>query len=223
MRRRSLILFDLDGTLTDPGLGITNSVMYALERFGIRETDRSRLYPFIGPPLTESFQRFYGFSPEDARRAVDVYREYFRDRGIFENKVYPGIPGFLERLCRDGRRLAVATSKPEPFALRIVEHFGLSEFFVRVAGAAMDETRTRKEEVIRYALAELGSPAPEDTLMVGDREHDVIGAAACGIETLGVLYGYGSREELLRAGAEYLADTPEAAGDLILNTAAAGE
>ena len=217
MKRRPFIFFDLDGTLTDPGEGITNSVAYALARFGIRVTDRKSLYPFIGPPLAESFRRFYGFSEEQAGEAVAVYREYFQDRGIFENKVYPGIPALLERLKADGRVLVIATSKPEPFAVRIAEHYGLASYFTRVAGAAMDESRSRKAEVIRYAMGELGSPPPEEILMVGDREHDVLGAAECGLDTLGVLYGYGDRAELERAGARYFAATPEEAGALILD------
>ena len=214
--RYTLILFDLDGTLTDPGLGITNSVAYALERYGIHVADRRELYPFIGPPLVDSFQRFYGFSPADARAAVDVYREYFADRGIFENEVYPGIPALLSRLRAAGLKLVMATSKPEEFAVRIAEHFGIAEYFDCIAGAAMDETRTQKWEVIEYALDRCGVTDRSAVLMVGDREHDVLGAARCGIPCLGVLYGYGSREELETAGACALADSVEAVGDYIL-------
>ena len=214
----STIFFDLDGTLTDPGEGITNSVAYALERYGIHVADRRTLYPFIGPPLADSFERFYGFSPADARAAVDVYREYFADKGIFENELYPGIPALLERLRAAGRKVVMATSKPEPFAERIAAHFGIADYFDCIAGASMDEaTRTHKWEVIAYALGRLGDPAPAEVLMVGDREHDVLGAARCGIRTLGVLYGYGSREELLTAGAVAVAETVEAVGDYILN------
>lgn len=217
MIRYPYVFFDLDGTLTDPGAGITNSVAYALERYGIHVADRRTLYPFIGPPLVDSFMRFYDFSPADARAAVDVYREYFADRGIFENELYPGIPALLERLRAAGRRLVIATSKPEPFALRIAEHFGIAQFFDCVAGAAMDETRTAKWEVVEYALGRCGSPDPAAVLMVGDREHDVQGAARCGVATLGVLYGYGSRAELTDAGAVAVAETVEAVGDYILN------
>ena len=217
MTRYPYIFFDLDGTLTDPGAGITNSVAYALERWGIRVADRRTLYPFIGPPLIDSFQRFYGFSPADARAAVDVYREYFADKGIFENELYPGIPALLERLKAAGRTLVMATSKPEAFAVRIAEHFGIADYFDCIAGAAMDETRTHKWEVIAYALDRLGGPAPGSVLMVGDREHDVQGAARCGIATLGVLYGYGSREELVDAGALAVVETVEEIGDYILH------
>ena len=217
MTHYASIFFDLDGTLTDPGEGITNSVAYALERWGIHVEDRRTLYPFIGPPLVDSFARFYGFTPSDARAAVDVYREYYTDRGIFENELYPGIPSLLERLRAAGRRIVMATSKPEPFAVRIAEHFGIAGYFDCIAGASMDEeTRTHKWEVIDYALDRLGRPAPAEVLMVGDREHDVLGAERCGIATLGVLYGYGSRDELLSAGAVAVAETVEAVGDYIL-------
>lgn len=204
------ILFDLDGTLTDPGLGITNSVMFALERFGIHESDRQKLYPFIGPPLWDSFMRFYGMSREEADRAVTVYREYYADRGLFENTVYPGIPQMLEELRAQGKTLAVATSKPEGFSVKILEHFGLAKFFDRIAGASMDQSRSRKADVIRYALSELPQADPRTTVMVGDREHDVLGAREVGLPCVGVLYGYGDRPELEAAGALSIAENVEA-------------
>ena len=195
------VLFDLDGTLTDPGLGITNSVMYALERFGIHESHRQKLYPFIGPPLWDSFMRFYGMSRGDAQRAVTFYREYYADRGLFENTVYPGIPQMLEALKAQGKTLAVATSKPEGFSLKILDHFGLSRYFDRIAGASLDQSRSRKADVIRYALSELSGSDSGTTVMVGDREHDVLGAREVGLPCIGVLYGYGDRPELEAAGA----------------------
>ena len=210
------IFFDLDGTLTDPGLGITNSVMYALERFGIAVADRRDLYAFIGPPLLDSFRRYCGFSDAEAREALRLYREYFSDRGIFENEVYPGVPALLQRLRDAGRRIVMATSKPEPYALQIAEHFGLAGAFDCIAGATMEETRTKKDEVIRYAMERCGVSDPSRVLMVGDREQDVLGAAKCGVDCLGVLYGYGSREELSGAGARELAETVEDVGRLIL-------
>ena len=213
--RYTHIFFDLDGTLTDPGTGITNSVAYALERYGVHVADRRTLYPFIGPPLVDSFARFYGFTPSDARAAVDVYREYYTERGIFENELYPGIPALLARLRAAGLRLVMATSKPEPFAVRIAEHFGIAQYFDCIAGASMDESRSQKWEVLEYALARCGNPDRGAVLMVGDREHDVLGAARCGIRCLGVLYGYGSRDELLAAGAAAVVPTVEAVGDYI--------
>ena len=209
------ILFDLDGTLTDPGLGITNSVMYALEKFGIRVDDRSTLYKYIGPPLMDSFQEFHGFSEADAKAAVSAYREYFSVTGLFENELIPGIPELLSRLKSAGKKLLVATSKPEVFSVRILEHFGMLQYFDFVAGACMDETRTQKWEVIRWALEHCDCPR-EQILMIGDRHHDVEGAKRCGLPCLGVLFGYGSREELLRAGVIGLAAAPEEIGEFIL-------
>ena len=200
------VLFDLDGTLTDPGLGITNSVAYALKKYGIEVSDREKLYSFIGPPLNDSFKKCYGFSDEKAMEAIMYYREYFSDKGIFENEVYDGIKELLRRVKESGRKIVLATSKPEEFALRILEHFELTEFFDVVAGASMDEKRNKKGDVIKYAL-EKGCLTPEDAVMIGDREHDIFGAQENGIDTIGVLYGYGSRDELEKAGAMHIAET----------------
>ncbi len=202
------VLFDLDGTLTDPGVGITNSVAYALKKYGIEVQDRKSLYSFIGPPLNDSFKRYYGFSDEKAMEAIMYYREYFADRGIFENEVYDGVRQLLERIKASGRKIVLATSKPEKFAERILEHFELTEYFDAVAGASMDEKRNKKGDVIKYALEKSGLSA-EDAIMVGDREHDVFGAGENGIDTIGVLYGYGSREELEKAGAVRIAQAVE--------------
>ena len=200
------ILFDLDGTLTEPFEGITNSVLYALHKCGIAETDREKLRAFIGPPLLASFSEYYGMTREEARRAVSFYREYYEEKGIFENAVIPGIPALVQTLS-ERYRLFVATSKPELFAERIMERFGLRAYFVRTFGASLDETRTEKAEVIAYALQE-GGIARETALMVGDRKHDILGAKANGIRSMGVLFGYGSREELAEAGADCIAETP---------------
>ena len=150
------ILFDLDGTLTEPFEGITNSVLYALRKCGIEEGDRAKLKAFIGPPLLASFSEFYGMTQEEARRAVSFYREYYAEKGIFENAVIAGIPELLYSLRNEGCSLFVATSKPEPFAGRIIERFALSPYIARVFGASLDETRTEKGEVIAYALKEGG-------------------------------------------------------------------
>jgi phosphoglycolate phosphatase len=207
MKSYQYLFFDLDGTLTDPGEGITNSVAYALDKFGITVTDRASLYPFIGPPLVDSFMKFYGFSHEDAERAVVCYREYFRDRGIFENRLYEGIPEALKALKDAGKTLVIATSKPEPFAKRIVEHFGLSPYFTLVAGASFDETRSEKWDVIEYAMDSLKLTDRSEIVMIGDRKHDIIGAKKTGLDSVGVLWGYGDREELTSAGAEIIFDT----------------
>lgn len=207
MKEYHTYFFDLDGTITDSSAGITNSVMYALKKFGIEEGDRTKLYKFIGPPLIVSFRDYYGFSEEDVLRAIQYYREYYQDKGIFENRVYDGFEEMLKELKSAGKRLAVATSKPEPYARRIIEHFGLSPYFDYVAGMELDGGRGTKAEVIQYALKALGIEDKSGVLMVGDREHDVIGAKEAGIDCLGVLYGFGSREELERAGADYIAET----------------
>ena len=202
------LLFDLDGTLTDPGIGITNSVMHALEKFHITVENRASLYPFIGPPLHESFEKYYGFNAEQSTLAVEYYREYFRDKGIFENEVYDGIPELLRELKARGRKLIVATSKPEEFSVRILKHFGLYEFFDFVAGATMDKSRTKKADIIRYALTECGISDTTSAVMIGDRENDIAGAIANGLDSVGVLFGYGSLGELKDAGATYIAAKP---------------
>lgn len=202
------LLFDLDGTLTDPGLGITNSVMYALRKFGIDVTDRTTLYKFIGPPLRESFETFYGFSKEKTDEAVKFYREYFSETGLYENVVCDGIPEVLKELKESGRKLIAATSKPEVFAVKIMKHFDLYDSFDLVAGATMDNTRNEKADVIKYALESVGVSDTSSAIMIGDRKHDIIGANANGIASIGVLYGYGSREELTEAGAAFIAETP---------------
>jgi len=205
----SYLLFDLDGTLTDPGEGITNSVAYALKKWGIEVGDKRELYSFIGPPLSASFAKYYGFNEEDSLKSVEYYREYFRDRGIFENKVYDGIHNLLETLKNNGKKLIVATSKPEQFAKIILDHFDLAKYFDFVAGATMDESRNKKADVIRYALETFGITDLESTLMIGDRDQDVLGAKKNGLDSLGVLYGYGDREELEGVGATYIAESVE--------------
>ncbi len=202
------VLFDLDGTLTDPGEGITNSVIFSLEKFGITVSNRAELYKFIGPPLLYSYKEYYGFSESDAKLAIKYYREYFSEKGIFENRVYDGITDMLGKLCGNNIRLSVATSKPDPFAVKILEHFGLTEYFSLVAGATMDETRSEKHEVIEYALRGLHIEDKARCIMVGDRKHDILGAKKNGLKSVGVLYGYGSRGELETAGADMLAETP---------------
>lgn len=210
------VLFDLDGTLTDPGLGITNSVMHALRKMGVEPPEREALYKFIGPPLKWSFREYYGFDERQCEEALLGYREHFSVTGLFENELYPAIPGVLQKLKDAGLRLAVATSKPEPFSRRIIDHFGLMGYFEAVCGSTMEETRTEKWEVIDYAL-KLLRVSPSETVMVGDREHDVLGAKKCAVNCIGVLYGYGSREELEKAGAAAIAETPEQVAELILN------
>lgn len=200
----SHLLFDLDGTLTDPMEGITRSVQYSLRHFGIEVTDLRSLTPFIGPPLSDSFREFYGFGDERIPEAIRVMREYFNERGWRENRLYEGMPQLLERLQRAGYELAVATSKPVVFARRILDHFDLTRYFAVVGGAELDGSRQAKAEVIAYVLRELGVADPTTGLMIGDRRHDIAGAAAVGMDSCGVLWGYGSREELDEAGATHI-------------------
>ena len=201
-------LFDLDGTLTDPKAGITRSVRYALDKFDIPTESLDDLDKFIGPPLKQSFMKFYSLSEEQALLGIKYYREYFSDRGIYENELYEGIPDLLQQRLSRGMRLAVATSKPTVFAEKIIRYFGLDRYFEQVIGSNMDNTRTGKGEVIAYAMERMGCQR-EETLMAGDRKHDIIGARENGIDSIGLLYGYGSRAEITAAGPDYIAETVE--------------
>ena len=202
---RDVVLFDLDGTLTDPKEGITKAIAYALSCRGIETEDLSTLEKFIGPPLHEAFPEFYGFDAETTMTAIKEFRVYFESRGWCENRPYEGMNAFLEELRRAGLRLAVATSKPEHFAKRIAEHFGFAEYFELICGAPVgDEAAAKKSAVIRDALSRLGVSGLDRVVMVGDRKHDILGAHEAGIPCVGVLYGYGSREELESAGADAL-------------------
>lgn len=203
------LLFDLDGTLTDPKEGITRCFQYALEYYGIQEENTDELTWMIGPPLMDSFMQGYGFSKEQAEAATAKYRERFVPVGWKENKVYPGIPEALKELKEAGFVLAVATSKPEDMAKRILEYFELAEYFDFIGGASMDLTRARKADVLEYVLKSLGAGSRSEVLMIGDRKYDVEGAKQAGLACLGVLYGYGSREELEQSGAVFLAATVE--------------
>jgi len=209
---KKYILFDLDGTLTDPKEGITRSVQYSLRHFGIEENDLDGLTRFIGPPLRESFGRL-GLSSGDFETAVAKYREYYSERGIYENALYDRIDELLHGLRDRGRTLAVATSKATVYAVRVLEHFDILKYFSFVAGSELDGRRSDKGEVIHYALEELKVTGFENAVMVGDREHDIIGAKNAGIMSVGVLYGYGGRAELEEAGADYIVrDIGELAG-----------
>lgn len=202
---KQYILFDLDGTLTESAPGIINSLKYALERLGIKDYDRAILDRFIGPPLAVSFEKFFGFTGEKCNNAIKIYREYFSEKGLFENSVYPGVEDMLARLKSAGFKLAVATSKPEVFARRILDKFGLSGYLDVIHGIPLDNEHMTKAQVIERTMNELGVSEKQSALMVGDRDYDVAGAHQNGIECLGVTYGYGSLGELKGAGAEYIA------------------
>lgn len=212
--RLKSILFDLDGTLTDPKEGITRCVEYALNKFGITVDHLDLLLPYIGPPLYDSFVQIQGLPEEQAAQAVVYYRERYSTIGMFENSVIPGIPQLLETLQGMGYTLYVATSKPTVFAEEILRHYGLDGYFKHVAGSNLDGTRSKKREVIQYVLDQ-NAISPEEALMIGDREHDIIGAKGCGVVSVGVLFGYGSEEELSSSGADYIASTVEEIQEII--------
>lgn len=203
------VLFDLDGTITNSAAGITNSVAYALKKLGVPVPPYSDLLKFIGPPLFTAFKEFCGFNDEKAKSAVEFYREYYPEKGIFECRLYDNIKSVLEALNKNGLKIILATSKPELFADRIIEHFGLKKYFYYIAGASFDKSRSEKPQVISYALSACGITDTGSAVMVGDRHHDIIGAHENKIAGIGVLYGFGTREELESSGADYIAKTPE--------------
>lgn len=202
-----IILFDLDGTLTDPKIGITASVQYALGKLGVIEENLDNLIPFIGPPLIWSFMEFYNFTKQDALKAIEYYRERFSRIGLYENAVFPGIPEMLQDLRGRGMRLVVATSKPTVYSVKILEHFGLYQYFDTVIGSNLDGTRIEKGEVIAAVLDELGEVDKSKIVMVGDRKHDVIGAKENGLKVVAVSYGYGPQKELEEAKPDYIIAT----------------
>lgn len=200
------LFFDLDGTLTDPAQGITNSFVHALKYFGIEIPSYETLCTFIGPPLPETFKTQFGFDKQKVAEGVKKYREYFATKGLLENSVYPGIPELLAGLKAAGKKLVVATSKPEEYSVRIIEHFGLAQYFENVCGSLMDESRSKKDEVIAYAIERNHISDKSKILMIGDRKHDILGAKKIGLKSCGVLFGYGSREELEEAEADFISE-----------------
>lgn len=215
MKKWDYIFFDLDGTLTDPKEGITKSAAYALAAFGVETEKLDDLCKFIGPPLRDSFVEFYGFSKEQADEGIRKFRERFETVGWKENIPYPGIKELLATLKDSGKHLVVATSKPEVMAERILQYFDLDGYFEFIAGADMEEIRVKKADVLRYAIEQLEYFEEKHAVMVGDRIHDVAGAKETGLDTIGVLYGYGGREELVNAGADEIAGSVEELGQLL--------
>ena len=202
MNHYSHILFDLDGTLTDPQEGIINSIQYALNRYGVKRENHELLY-FIGPPLHKSFQEIFE-TEEKAFEAVAVYREYYSVKGIFENYLYNGIPALLEDLTKNNKQLFVATSKPTIFAEQILHHFNIHHYFKAIIGSNLDGTRTEKKEIIQEIINQLPGINLSKLIMIGDRKFDMIGAKHFGIDTLAVTYGYGSTEELKHEKPTYI-------------------
>ena len=204
---RDCVLFDLDGTLSDSFEGVANSVAYALEAFGIHDTDRAGMRRCIGPPLNVSFHDFYGMDEEQAWAATEKFRERYNVIGLYENTVYPGIPELLRGLRAAGRTLMVATGKPTPTAREVLRHFDILDLFTVVSGPEFDGTRGTKREQITWALEQAGITDPTRAVMVGDRHYDILGAKETGVAAVGVLYGFGSREELIAAGADCVAES----------------
>lgn len=214
MRNYSTLLFDLDGTLTDSTEGILKCLENAITQMEFEVPEDTNI--FLGPPIRQSFAEFLGMNAGQVDEAVRIFRERYSTVGLFENRVYDGIPEMLERLKSGGKRLMVATSKPLVYAVRIFDRFGLSKYFEFVGGAELDGTRDYKDEVIEYVLAQTGIADRSTVLMIGDRRQDVLGAHKTGIKCMGILWGYGSIEELREAGADYFAETPGKAADMLL-------
>jgi len=215
---KKYILFDLDGTLTDPEEGITKSLQHALAYIGIKVEDRSILRRHIGPPLADGLREFFGLDDGQIEEVIGYFREYFVDKGIFMNYKYEGVEEVLDSLVKAGKTLIVATSKPEVLAERILKHFNLDQYFTDICGSNLDETRSKKGEVIAYALEENGIKEKEQVVMIGDRLHDILGAKENGIASIGVLYGFGSREEHLEAGADAIAADFKELKDILLES-----
>lgn len=215
MKSYSTILFDLDGTLSDSSQGIINSIIYALEKYDVNDYDMPLLRKFLGPPLHESFEKIMGFDKEKSLQAVKLYREYFSSKGLFENEIYGGVSDLLQNLKENGKTLIVATSKPQPFTDRIMEHFNIAKYFDFIAGSNMDTTRSKKAEVIEYALSECNIKNKSKVVMIGDRAEDMIGAQTVGVDSIGVEYGYGTFDELKNAGATYIVKTVGELKDLL--------
>nr|WP_297279559.1 HAD-IA family hydrolase [uncultured Butyricicoccus sp.] len=210
------LFFDLDGTLTDPKEGITRSVDYALRTVcDIQTADLDTLTPYIGPPLVDGFMENHHLDRATAERCRDAYRERYRTVGLLENRLFPEIPAVLQTLKQQGYTLCVATSKPEEFAVRILEHFDLAGYFTIISGATMDGRISTKQEVIQNTLRRCGNPSCSQVLMIGDRKHDIEGAHACDIAAIGVLYGFGSEAELQTAGADAIALSITSLPDII--------
>ncbi|MBQ7430047.1 MAG: HAD hydrolase-like protein [Butyrivibrio sp.] len=216
------VLFDLDGTLTESGPGIMNAAKIALNHFGIEENKVENLHKFVGPPLTESFGQRYGMNEADTQEAIAVFRKYYNITGIYENSVFEGIQEMLQQLKRNGLLLSIASSKPRPMIDIVVDHFDIRKYFDVIVGCELDGTRSQKKEVVDEVIRLFGELSGDDavlehSIMVGDRMYDVNGARECGLECIGVTYGYGTRQELQEAGAAYIVDSVNELGEKLLH------
>lgn len=211
------ILFDLDGTLIDSSVGITKSAQYALKHYGIEEPNLQKLYKFIGPPLSDSFRKYYHFSEEQARNAVAVYRERYNKIGIFECSLYPGVEACIRKLKEQGYLIGMASSKPETSCKRILEHFGILELFDDVVGATMDGRIGTKEEVLLEVMRRWSQLSREEMCLIGDTLFDVEGAGLVGVGCIAVSFGFGDVEEMKKAGAIAVCDSMDTLPELISN------
>jgi phosphoglycolate phosphatase len=218
MDKYKIILFDLDGTISNPKVGITKSVQYALQKMGIVESDFDKLKCFIGPPLQVSFAEYYNFDDEDIQKAINFYRDRFKEKGMFENKLYSNIPLLLKSLKEQKYTLVVATSKPTVFSEQILKYFNIDQYFDLIVGSNLDGTRTSKTDIIQYILNKYKDHQPDDFIIVGDRKHDIIGAKNIGIDSIGVTYGYGSLEEISQSKPTYIVQTVEQVKDLLMGS-----
>jgi phosphoglycolate phosphatase len=210
------ILFDLDGTIIDSKIGITQSVAFALEKMGCEKQDLDLLTKYIGPPFSESLVNYNHFNPEQVKEAIGYYRERFKEKGVFENTLYPGIKEVFELLIEKGLHIYVATSKPTVFAEQILRNYRLDQYFTCIVGSNLDGTRVHKADVIEEVLLQGNILDRGTALMIGDREHDILGAKKTGLTSLGVEYGFGSFEELEDAGADYVVETVEQLKELLV-------
>lgn len=216
MMKQKFIIFDLDGTLTDSSEGITNCIEYALCKMGINVPDKKALYKYIGPPLIPAFIEDYGMTESEANETLHFYRERFLDKGIYENKVYDGVSDMLDALKKAGKKILLATTKPEPQAIIVLEHFSLIKYFDVISGSTLDSKIVEKNDIIELAFNILPE-ARNDSVMVGDRKYDVWGAKHHKITSIGVLYGYGTKEELETVGADILVHSVNELKELLLN------
>lgn len=209
MKKYKYLLWDLDGTIINSFEGITRSFAYALESYGIKVNDYNELRPVLGPPLRDAFMDMYGFDEEKAIEAVEKYRERYTVKFLEESEVYPGIDVILQKLCEEGFHNVLATAKPEKFAGALLDHFDLSRYFSFITGATMDKSRDSKEKVLQHIISELGIADASQAVMIGDRKYDLCGADAFGIDGIGVLYGFGSEEELKSCPHVFLAKSAD--------------
>ncbi len=211
------IFMDLDGTITNPKIGITKSIQYSLDSFGIKEDNLDNLTRHIGPPLIDTFRAYYGFDENKTKLAVMKFKERFEDIGWCENEVYEGMEDMLKTFQLAGKTLIVATSKPEYMAKKILDHFNLSQYFTDICGSERDGSRSKKHEVIQYAIDKNAIKNKEDIIMVGDRSYDILGAKRVGIQSIGVLYGFGCLTEFEDANADFIVQTVSELHDVVLS------